>query len=229
VAVEAEERMGCPIIQGYGAVDFGTGSTTVLGDPREVRLLTAGEPMPGCEIRLLDDEGLEVPRGEVGEIMLSGPVGASGYYRDLETTWQVWTRDGWYRTGDKGKINEQGKLMILGRKKDMIIRGGQNIYPAEIENLLLGHPKVLGVAVVGMPDPVMGERACAYVATRESQEFTFDEMISFLKEKNMAPYKLPERLELIESIPMVGADQKVDKNVLRQDIIEKLKGEGAKP
>lgn len=226
VAVEAEEKMDCPIIQGYGAVDFGTGSTCVLGDPREDRLLTAGNPLPGAEVKLVDDDGNEVPRGEVGEIMLSGPSGVSGYYRDLYTTWKVWTRDGWYRTGDKGKIDDRGKLVILGRKKDMIIRGGQNIYPAEIENFLINHPKVSAVAVVGMPDPVMGEKACAYIAPKENQELTLNEVVSFLREKSIAPYKLPERLELVESIPMVGADQKVDKKVLMQDIVEKLKDEG---
>lgn len=225
VAVEAEENVGCPIIQGYGAVEFGTGSTSILGDPREVRLLTAGKPLPGCEVKLVD-EGNEVPRGEVGEIMLAGPVGVSGYYRDPDTTWKVWTRDGWYRTGDRGKLDDRGKLVILGRQKDMIIRGGQNIYPTEIENLLISHPRVSGAAVVGMPDPVMGERVCAYVAPKENQTYTFDEMISFLKQKSIAPYKLPERLELVDSIPMVGAGQKVDKKELKQDISEKLKAEG---
>lgn len=109
----------------------------------------------------------------------------------------------------------------------MILRGGQNIYPVEIEDLLMTHPKVLQVAIVKMPDPVMGERACAYAVPRQGQDFTFEEMTSFLKGKGIAPYKLPERLEIIGSLPMVAEGQKVDKKTLEKDIEDKLKGEGS--
>ena len=107
----------------------------------------------------------------------------------------------------------------------MIIRGGQNIYPAEVEDMLNRHPKVSDVAIIGMPDPIMGERACAYVIPKPGQDFTFEEMISFLKGKSIASYKLPERLEIVDSLPMVG-EQKVDKKVLQEDITQKLKAEG---
>jgi len=167
----------------------------------------------------VDDEGNEVPQGGMGEVWGSGPCCSSGYYNDQEATRQAWTEDGWFRTGDLGMIDEKGNLVIVGRKKDMIIRGGANIYPIEVENLLITHPKILQVAIVKMPDPVMGEKACAYVVPRQGQNFTFDEMISFLKAKEIALYKLPERLEIVDAMPMVGGGQKVDKNLLRNLLV----------
>lgn len=112
------------------------------------------------------------------------------------------------------------------RKMDIIIRGGQNISPMEIENLLITHPKVVNVAVVAMPDPVMGEKACACVITRPGATFTFDEMVAYLLQKRIAPYKLPERLEIVDSFPMAGDGQKVDKRTLTQNVARKLKDEG---
>jgi non-ribosomal peptide synthetase component E (peptide arylation enzyme) len=126
--------------------------------------------------------------------------------------------------GDLGKFDEHGNLIIVGRKKDMIIRGGQNIYPVEIENLLLTHDKVSAVAVVGMKDPIMAEKVCAYVVPRMGERLTFEEMVSFLKSKNIAPYKLPERLEILDSLPLVSG-QKVDKKALEKDIARKLEEE----
>jgi non-ribosomal peptide synthetase component E (peptide arylation enzyme) len=108
----------------------------------------------------------------------------------------------------------------------MIIRGGQNIYPAEIEGLLNGHPKVASVAIVGYPDREMGERACAYVVPKGGQTFTFQEMVSFLKEKKISAYKLPERLEVVDALPTVGDSGKIDKKVLKSDIETKVKAEG---
>ncbi|MBI4330035.1 MAG: AMP-binding protein [Chloroflexi bacterium] len=225
LGVEAEAKLKCPIVQSYGSVDAGGSMMHYPEDSQEVRLLTAGRPMPGVEMKIVDDSGREAPRGAVGEVWVRGPTFVSGYYKDPEATSHGWTPDGWFQMGDLGKWND-GNIMIVGRKKDMIIRGGQNVYPVEIENLLVLHPKVAGVAVVGMPDPVMGERACAFVVPRPGAEFTFEEMVSFLKEKNIAMFKIPERLELLERFPMVAADQKVDKKVLQQIIRDKLAGEG---
>jgi non-ribosomal peptide synthetase component E (peptide arylation enzyme) len=222
--VEAEEKLGGMVITGIGAVDFGGTTATRFDDPPEVRLPTVGKARGGTEIKLVDDAGKEVAKGEVGEIWGRGPACASGYFKDLESTWQAWTKDGWFKLGDLGKFDEQDNIFVMGRKKDMIIRGGQNIYPVEVEDLLLTHPKVLDVAIVGMPDPVMGEKACVYLVPRSGQDFSFDEMISFLKEKGIATYKLPERLEIVERLPMVG-EQKVDKKRLVQDIVEKLQNE----
>ncbi len=224
-AVEIEEKLGVVVMNGYGAHDCGVSIHPSLDDRREVRLLTVGKPDPGCGIKLLDDAGEEVARGEVGKLWATGPGCVSGYYKDPEATWQAWTEDGWFRTGDLGRLDEDGNLIIVGREKDMIKRGGQNIYPVEIESLLVSHPKVLDVAIVGMPDPLMLEKACAYVIPQPGQQLTFEEMVSFLKEKKIASFKLPERLEIVDKFPL-AAEQKVSKKALQQDIINKLMAEG---
>jgi len=224
MAMRIEEKMGCCIVNDYGAYDIGNVSQATIDDPPEVRLLTVGKPHPGLEVKLVDDAGKEVPEGEAGEVMIRGPSCQSGFYLDPEATWATWTRDGWGRTGDLAKWDEQGNLVIVGRKKEVIIRGGQNIYPKEIEDLLMQHPGVLNAVIISMPDPEMGERCCAYVMPKSGEKFTFEEMTAFLKEKRIASYKLPERLEVIDSMPMVG-NQKVDKQYLYQDIMQKLKKE----
>ena len=226
VAVEVERKLGCPLIQNYSSIDCAAACMGGLDDSLEVRLRTVGKPYAAAEVRLVDEQGEEVPPGEAGEVLLRGPAAVSGYYKDPETTWQVWNKDGWYCTGDLGQFDEGGHLLIVGRKKDMIIRGGQNIYPVEIENLLVTHPRVAAAAVVKMPCLLMGERACAYVVARGGEDFTLPEMVSFLKDKGIAPYKIPERLETIDALPMVAEGQKVDKKTLEKDIGEKLQAEG---
>ncbi|MDP2645048.1 MAG: class I adenylate-forming enzyme family protein [Desulfobacterales bacterium] len=222
--VEVEEKLGCLILQHYGAVDADVSTINSREDSREKRFLTVGKPMAGAEIKLMDEQGNEVPRGEVGEVWGRGPTSMPGYYGDEEATRQAW-QGGWFKMGDLGKWEKDGNLALAGRKKDMIIRGGQNIYPAEIEDLLKTHPKVVEGAIVGMPDPVMGQKCCAYVVLKKGEELFLDELVSFLKDKKFALYKLPERLEIIERLPAVGDQQKVDKKALEQDIIQKLKKE----
>ncbi len=226
LGVEAEAKLGCPIVQSYGAVDSGGSMMHSPDDSQEVRFLTAGHPMAGTEMKLVDDNGKEVPLGAVGEVWVRGPTFVSGYYKDPEGTAHGWTSDGWFQMGDLGKWDGRGNIAIVGRKKDMIIRGGQNIYPVEIENLMLLHPKVGSIAVVAMPDPIMGERACAFVVPKGGQRLAFEEMVAFLKEKNIAMFKIPERLEILDRFPMVAADQKVDKKVLQQMVRDKMAAEG---
>lgn len=226
LAKELEETVGGKVLQAYGAVDFGCSTNPTPDDPIEVRVLTAGKPMNGAKLKLVYDDGNEVSRGEVGEVLGTGPAGVGGYFKDENATWESWTKDNWYHTGDLAKINEDGNLVIVGRKKEMIKRGGQNVYPIEIEKLLSTHPRVLEIAVVGMPDPEMLEKACAYVVPKAGQKFTFEDMSAFLKEKGLAPFKIPERLEILEAMPTLAAGQKIDKKVLKADIIEKLKAEG---
>ena len=223
--VEAEKRFGCPLIVSYGSQDSSVNIQVSLDDLPEVRYFTVGKPRGGDEIKIVDVNGKELTRGEVGEVAVRGPSAASGYHKDPIATREAW-QDGWFRMGDLGKVDEQGNLVIVGRKKYMIIRGGQNIYPAEIETSLLKNSKVLDVAIVKMPDPIMGEKACAYVALRPGEQFTFNEMISFLKKEGVATYKLPERLEIIDKLPMVAQDQKVDIETLEKDIFDKLKVDG---
>jgi len=227
VGKEFEDRTGVKVVNDYGGVDFGGLVACGVDDPPDIRLLTVGKPRAWTEIKLIDDAGQGVPEGGVGKIWGRGPACSSGYYKDPEATWQSWTKDGWFNTGDLGKFDEQGNLVIVGREKDIIIRGGWNIYPKEIETILLTHPKVQDVAIVGMPDPVMGEEPCAYVVPKPAQGFTMEEMVSFLQQEDIPSYKLPERLEILDKLPMVADGQKVDKKLLRQNINQKLKAEGA--
>jgi len=223
VAEEAEEAFGATITSDLGTQDVGSVSGCRVGDSRELRRRTVGRMLPGNLVRLMDEAGKnEVPEGEPGVLYFRGPHAPAGYYRDEELTSTVFDADGWTTTGDIVKF-DQGCLWILGRAKDMIIRGGQNIYPAEIEGLLNEHPKVASVAVVGYPDREMGERCCAYVIPKQGEEFTFEEMVDFLKGKQLAMYKLPERLEIVGEFPAVGDSGKVNKETLKKDIAEKVK------
>ncbi len=225
VATEAEARLGgnCKLVQNYSAVGCSVGCMGSIDADSHTRLTTVGKPYGGAEIRLIDDDGKEVGAGAIGEIMLRGPGGDSGFFGDPEATRQAWSDDGWFKMGDLGKLDARGNLTIVGRKKEMIIRGGQNIYPTEIETILVKHPKIRDVAIVAMPDPLMGEKACAYVEPKPGQKITLEEIVAFLKEQSMAVYKLPERLEIVEKMPMVAEGQKIDKKFLAQDIANKLK------
>ena len=226
VAEEVEQRFKAVITSDLGTQDVGSVSGCKVTDPTDLRRRTVGRMLPGNKFRLVGEDGREVAEGEPGVIWFRGPHAPAGYYRDPETTATVFDEDGWTSTGDIVKL-DRGCLWILGRQKDMIIRGGQNIYPAEIEGLLNEHPAVGAVAVVGMPDKEFGERACAYVSTKPGRTFTFGELKEFLLSKNIAKYKLPERLEIIEAMPTVGDSGKVDKKVLRSDIEAKLQAEGS--
>ncbi len=226
VAEEAERRLGGVITSDLGTQDVGSISGCSVDDPPDVRRRTVGKPLPGNKIRLLDDKGNEVPEGEPGQLWFRGPHSPAGYYRDPEKTAEVFDKDGWATTGDIVKL-DRGYLWIMGRAKDMIIRGGQNIYPAEIEGLLQEHPKIKNVAIVGYPDKEMGERACAFVVLKEGETIDLEEIKEFLLSKKLAKFKLPERLEVVNELPTVGDSGKVDKKVLRKMLEEKIAKEGS--
>ena len=226
IAEEAEKAFGAVITSDLGTQDMGSVSGCRVEDSKDLRRRTVGRMLPGNKVILKDEGGNEVPDGEPGILYFRGPHAPAGYYRDEELTATVFDPDGWTTTGDIVKFDQEC-LWILGRAKDMIIRGGQNIYPAEIEGLLNDHPKVASVAVVGYPDREMGERACAYVIPKAGQDFTFDEMVEFLKGKQLAMFKLPERLEVVSEFPAVGDSGKVNKETLKKEIAEKVKAENA--
>ncbi|RLC04344.1 MAG: o-succinylbenzoate--CoA ligase [Deltaproteobacteria bacterium] len=218
VAEEAESIFQASITSDLGTQDKGSVSGCSVEDSKDLRRRTVGRMLPGNKVRLLDkDTGEEVPEGEPGVLWFRGPHAPAGYFRDEELTATVFDESGWTTTEDIVKF-DQGCLWILGRAKDMIIRGGQNIYPAEVEGLLNDHPKVSSVAVVGYPDREMGERCCAYVIPKPGQDFSFDEMVSFLKGKQIAMFKLPERLEIVSEFPLVGDSGKVNKETLKKEI-----------
>ncbi|RJR19593.1 MAG: o-succinylbenzoate--CoA ligase [Desulfobacteraceae bacterium] len=223
VAEEAENAFGASITSDLGTQDMGSVSGCRVEDPKELRRRTVGRMLPGNEVRLVDEKGNPVPEGEPGILYFRGPHAPAGYYRDEKLTSTVFDNDGWTTTGDIVKF-DQGCLWILGRAKDMIIRGGQNIYPAEVEGLLNEHPKVASVAIVGYPDREMGERACACVIPKTGQTLNFQEMGEFLKSKKLAMFKLPEKLVIMDSFPIVGDSGKIDKKVLKKQIEEKIAG-----
>jgi non-ribosomal peptide synthetase component E (peptide arylation enzyme) len=227
LAKEAEEKFGCPILGTYGTQDTGSISGVPITASEEQRYTTVGRLHPGIEIKILDDDGKEVKQGGVGTLWFKGPGNAIGYYRDLEKTMnEAFDKDGFATPGDLVMMGDDGYLKIMGRKKDIIIRGGQNIYPKEIEDYLLAHRKVTNAAVVPMPDPLMGEKACAFVTVKKGEKFTFDEMMDYLKSKKIAMFKLPERLEVVDTLPLVGESGKIDKKAMTKMIADKLKAEG---
>src|SRR5205814_8154133 len=152
---------------------------------------------PDDEVLILDDDGNQVPPGETGELCCRGPYTLRGYFGVPEYNARAFTPDGFYKSGDLMRRHPSGNYMVEGRKKDLINRGGEKISAEEIENLILSHPAVLNVACVPMPDPVLGERMCAFAILREGGALTLDELVAFLTDKGLARFKLPERLELV--------------------------------
>ena len=217
------EKFKRPVLPAYGGLDAGTMCSSFVETPREALLRTVGKPLDGAEIKLVDENNMEVALGEIGEVIVRGPHCQPGYYKNSEATEEVW-QNGWFRTGDLASFDAEGRVTIRGRRKDMIIRGGQNIYPLEIESILLRHPRVLKATVVGMPDPEMGERACVFVVLKTGEKFSLSEMIFFMKDQGIASFKIPERLEIINDLPLAGGI-KVDKKELRKDLEAKLRGE----
>src|SRR5437660_10497584 len=191
-------------------------------DPEDVRMETVGRPVsPDDEVRLVDDDDNEVAPGEVGELLARGPYTLRGYLGVPEYNARAFTSDGFYRSGDLMRRHPSGNYMVEGRKKDLINRGGEKISAEEIENLILSHPAVLNVACVPMPDPVLGERMCAFVIPKPARTLTLGELTSFLTERGLAKFKLPERLELTDDLPL-SKFGKVAKNVLTKQVAEKI-------
>ncbi len=214
----AEEQHGFLVSALYGSSEALINSAITADDPIEQRHGSDGKIAPGVEARLVDpDTGEVVSPGAAGELQVSTVALFVGYYKDPERTREVCSVDGWYSTGDLCTLDEENYLSVVGRKKDMIIRGGANISAREIEELLFAYPKVSDVACIAMPDPVLVERVCVYVICTPGETLTFDEMIAFLKDKHMAVWKLPERLEIRDAFPMTPSG-KVQKYVLRAEI-----------
>jgi 2,3-dihydroxybenzoate-AMP ligase len=197
-----------------------------LDAPEEMVLNSSGAPVcEDDEIKVLDDEGNEVPDGEPGELATRGPYTIHGYYKAPEKNREAFTPDGFYRMGDI--VRKEGRHVVTeGRKKDLINRGGEKISCEEVENLIFGHPRVKAVTLVAMPDPVFGEKACAFVITKDGQGLGFDDLIGFLRRQNIASFKLPERLEVVSEFPLSPVG-KILKRALREAIAEKMDNEKA--
>jgi 2,3-dihydroxybenzoate-AMP ligase len=220
------EKIGCQFVNGFGSVE-GTCASTKLGDSVDLICGSVGQPIcPYDELKIVDTDGREVPTGVDGELVSKGPGIFTGYFGSSEEDRaKTFTKDGFFRTGDQAKKDEEGNIWITGRIKDIIIRGGENISAVEIENLMSGHPGLIDAAVVGMPDPILGERICAYVIPAPGANPRLEEVVAFLKGKGASVFQCPERIEIIEELPMTKVG-KVDKKSLREDIRKKLKQEG---
>jgi acyl-CoA synthetase (AMP-forming)/AMP-acid ligase II len=201
---ECAEVFGCGFVQMYGMTET-AGTVTALApedhDPaRGDRLRSVGKALPGVEIRIIDPEGRELERGATGEIAIRSASNMVGYFELPKATTETIDTEGWLRTGDAGYLDADGFLFMKDRVKDLIISGGENIYPAEVENAIFGHPAVAEVAVIGVPDEKWGEAVKAFVVPRAGTQPTPQEIIGWASER-IARYKLPKTVEFVASLP----------------------------
>ncbi len=212
----------------WGMTECGGVTTCPFDAPEEKLTTTDGLPCGGMELKVVDPEGNTLPPGADGELMARGPMVTRGYYRQPELTAESYLADGYFRTGDQARMDADGYVKITGRIKDLIIRGGVNISPVEIENVIFSHPKVLNVAVVGMPDPRLGERSCAFVIPKRGQSLDLAEMRDWMARAGVAKPKWPERVELVDELPTTPSG-KVQKFRLREIIAERTAAEESRP
>ena len=214
----AQARLpGLTVLGGWGQTENALVTLGIPGDPPDVIAERDGFPFPGMRLRIVDPDGQELPPGAAGRVQVRGPFLFVGYAHRLSMTRDLFT-DGWFDTGDLGYLDPDGYLKLSGRTKDVIIRGGENIPVAYVENALYENPKIATVAVVGIPDPRLQERACACVVLRPGVEgFTFEEMKAFLGSKGVAKQYWPERLEVLAALPST-ASGKIQKYKLREQV-----------
>ena len=218
------QEMGCEIMVAYGLSETSpTLTMTSFADSDQVRAETVGKALPGAEIKIVNHDRNEVSKGEVGEIACRSFGVMKGYYNLPEKTKESIDEDGWFYTGDLGAIDEEGNLRIVGRKKEMIIRGGYNIYPREIEEVLYKHPDVMEVAVVGLPDTVLGEITCACIKLKPHVQTDEQRLFQFVQNE-LSDYKWPDRMILLDEFPMT-ASGKIKKVSLQEQLIHQLKAE----
>lgn len=209
-AEKIEHYLSCRVQSIYGSTDGGVPTMTNLDDADEKRLGTVGRAVAYADLKICDEQGNTLSSGEIGEIVWQCADKSWGYLGADEQTAETFTDTGYYKSGDLGRIDGEGYLQITGRIKDMILRGGRNISPQTIEVPLQKHSAVLDVAVAAMPDPILGERACAFVILNPNATLTFEEMIVFLKQQDLAVWQLPEHLVILDDFPK-GAGGKVKK------------------
>jgi 2,3-dihydroxybenzoate-AMP ligase/mycobactin salicyl-AMP ligase len=215
------EKIGCYYFNAYGGTE-GQSTMTRMADDLATTCHTVGKPTcPYDSYKVVDSQGKALPTDAPGELLVKGPGVFSGYYRAPEENAKVFDSDGFFRTGDIAKIDGRGNIVLTGRMKEMINRGGESISATEIERLIIHHQDVEMIAVVPMPDPVMGERACAYIKAKAGAALTFEKIISFLKSQGTSVLQLPERVEFIDTVPLTQTG-KIDKRALVEDITKKL-------
>ena len=208
----AQKLPGLRLMNTYGATETSSPSTTMPAEHAALRLASVGLPVPNCQIIIVDDQGIELPRGETGEIWIGGPSVVKGYWNRPDADAESFT-GGYWHSGDIGRMDEQGFVYVLDRKKDMINRGGLKIFSAEVENVLASHPRVVESAIVARPCPVLGERVHAFVTVREPAP-SAAELQRFVGER-LADYKVPETLTLTSEPQPRNANGKILKRQLR--------------
>lgn len=222
IAVEllrrAQNVLGCGFALSYGMTES-CGGLTYLGPEVCVhdagkKLLSAGKPIGNCQVKIADSNGIELPKGEIGEILCQSDRLMSAYWNNPEATAEA-IKDGWYYSGDAGYLDDEGYLYVVDRIKDMVISGGENIYPAEIENELVKHPSVSDATVIGVPNDQWGEALLAKIILQEDQLVLDSELITFLRD-SLAGYKIPRQYEFVSSFPR-NATGKVLKRVMREE------------
>jgi acyl-CoA synthetase (AMP-forming)/AMP-acid ligase II len=214
---EVRRRLGGHLLEMYGMLEAGTQCQTRLAEDPEKVCGTVGRSQQFMSNKIVDDGGHEVPPGTVGEIWSKGPSIAIGYYKNRDANARSFSNDSWFHTGDQGVMDVDGYFRIVGRKKEMLIRGGANIYPREIEEVLYQHPKIADAAIIGLPDPRLGERVCACIVPKSGETLDFGELTDFLR-GTIATYKLPEFLEILRELPLTPTG-KIQKGVLREQVL----------
>ena len=213
-----ERKFGGTMYVGYGLTESSPGIAVEReGMPRKPG--STGIPMEGVEVKIVDEEGKDLPRGQIGEVVARGGNISPGYYENPEATRETF-REGWLFTGDMGRMDEEGYLFIVERKKDLIIRAGFNVYPKDVEEIIHRLPGVQECAVVGVPDPMMGEEVCACIVLRSGESLTSEVVIRHCQE-NLAKYKTPRRVEFLSAMPKTNIG-KIQKKELRAMMREKL-------
>jgi acyl-CoA synthetase len=225
-ATTFEEETGAAVLQFYGSNETGALSRTTLRDSRDIRLRSAGHVIDEMQVRLFDDEGRDVTAEGRGQPACRGPLLSQGYYDDPAANRKLYTDDGWMLTGDIATLDAEGVLSIVGRTADFIIRGGKNLSGAVVEDAVSAHPAVALAAAIAMPDPVYGERVCAYVELREGESLTLEELVSFLRAEDVSVEYLPEHLVVLPELPRASGG-KVAKQALREDIKRRAGEPGA--
>jgi long-chain acyl-CoA synthetase len=207
-----EERFGCIVLEGYGLSETSPIASFSRAE-RERKPGSIGLPIDGVEMRVVADDGTEVPQGEVGEIAIRGPNVMKGYWQRPEATAEAIDPAGWFRTGDLARVDEDGYFFIVDRKKEMIIRGGFNVYPREIEEVLYEHPAVHEAAVIGIPHESLGEEVTAAVSLKPGSEATAEDLRDYVKER-VAAYKYPRKVWVLDELPK-GPTGKISKREIK--------------
>jgi non-ribosomal peptide synthetase component E (peptide arylation enzyme) len=210
------------LIELYGMLETGFHTFTRFEDDPEAVTGTIGRAAPRMLLRLIDEHGRDVPSGAEGEIAARGPSVHLGYYKNPAANAELFTADGWFRTGDLGVMDRSGNVRIVGRLKEMINRGGKKFFPREVEEILYTHPAVLHAAIVGVPDPRLGERNCLCVIPRSGKSVTLPEMVAYLRD-GVATYKLPEELEIFDEFPFTPTG-KIQHHALTRQVLARREG-----